>query len=121
MIRPAARLGAVAGLALLAACTGYGISFGGHEQAAGDASGWVRPNADPAQTAAEYQDCAGLAESATKNEANIDQDIAAARGEDMARDQIVRMQAQDMHEKTREHTGALIVACMRKKGFTRRP
>lgn len=121
MTRAAAFFSACLGLALLVGCTGFGITFGGHEHQAGGAEDWVRPNTGPLQTAAEYRDCAGLAEDATSTEADIDQDIAAARGADMARDQIVRMRGLQMHESTREHGDAVIAACMRKKGFVRHP
>ncbi|HVC51862.1 MAG TPA: hypothetical protein VND87_07560 [Stellaceae bacterium] len=106
-------------VALLVGCDRFGVSFGGGGHDGGRAD-WVKSGVDPAHTEAEFRDCEALAESATTTDADIDQDIAATRGADMQRDQIVQMRAQQMHEKTRRRGEAVVASCMRQKGFAKR-
>jgi hypothetical protein len=80
---------------------------------------WARPGADAAAAAAEYQDCLGLAGTAVKTEADIDQDILATRGDDWRRGGVGQLQTRTMREHTRDRSAAIIDSCMRAKGFSR--
>ncbi|MGC2411142.1 MAG: hypothetical protein WA459_00365 [Stellaceae bacterium] len=79
---------------------------------------WSKPGADAATTASEYQDCRGVAGTAVKIDADIDQDIQAIRPNDLQRSGAFRAAAQTMQEHTTNRAGAIIGACMRAKGFT---
>jgi hypothetical protein len=120
MTRAAGICAALLCVAVLAGCNGFDVSFGGAEHNGGRAADWVKSGVDPAHTEAEFRDCEALAESATTTDADIDQDIAATRGADLERDQIVQMRAQQMHEKTRRRGEAVVASCMRQKGFAKR-
>jgi hypothetical protein len=90
---------------LLAACSAAG-------------GGWTKPGADEAETAHAYQECAALTETATRTDANIDQDIAASRASDLQHSSILREQAQSTSEDNRTRADAILASCMQAKGFT---
>ena len=87
----------------------------------GGAGNWAKAGADEAMAAREYQDCQDLAGTAVRTDADIDQDIAAARSEDRQRAGVVRVQTQTTHEQTRDRAGAIVAACMKAKGFIPAP
>lgn len=79
---------------------------------------WSKPGADAATTASEYQDCRGIAGTAVKTDADIDQDISATRSNDWQRSGVLRAEAQTTQDHTINRAGAIVAACMRAKGFT---
>jgi len=83
----------------------------------GAAGGWTRPGADAAAVDADYRDCRGLAEEATRTDRDIDQDIMATRQNDWQRAQLGRVASETMREQTRDRAAAIIGSCMRSKGF----
>jgi hypothetical protein len=87
----------------------------------GGAASWTKTGADEAAAAREYADCRNLAATAVRTDADIDQDIAATRGDDRQRAGVVRRQTQTTHEQTRDRAGAIVEKCMRAKGFVQPP
>jgi hypothetical protein len=85
------------------------------------AGNWVKPGADAAATLHDYQDCRDLAGSAVKTDADIDQDILAARPDDLQRAGVFRRQTDTMREHTTERAAAIADSCMRAKGFAKPP
>ena len=83
------------------------------------AGGWNKPGADEAAAGSAYRECRGLADTAVKTQADIDQDILASRQNDWQRASVVRVETQSMHEQTRDRAGAIIASCMQAKGFSR--
>ncbi len=79
--------------------------------------GWIKTGADSAASAREYQDCRATADTAVKTDADIDQDIRAARGSDLQRSAGIRAETQAMQEHTKGRANAIIGACMRAKGY----
>jgi hypothetical protein len=92
---------------LLTACSGGGD--------------WVKPGADESAAARDYEECRDLAASAVRTQGDIDQDIAATRGEDRQRSSVVRLQAQTSREQTRDRAAAIVARCMAAKGFAPAP
>ncbi|HEX6442688.1 MAG TPA: hypothetical protein VF007_10910 [Stellaceae bacterium] len=92
---------------LLAACSGGGD--------------WVKPGADEAAAASEYQECRDLAGTAVRTQADIDQDIAATRSDDRQRGSVVRLQTETQREQTRDRAAGIVARCMAAKGFTQPP
>ena len=62
-------------------------------------------------------DCRGLAGSAVRIDADIDQDILATRQEDRQRAKVFRLQTETNREHTRDRAAAIVDTCMRAKGF----
>jgi predicted nucleic acid-binding Zn-ribbon protein len=93
-------------LLLLTGCTGAA------------ANKWSKPGADEAATAQAYRDCAELTDTATKTAADIDQDIAASRSADLQHASILRAQAQQTQDVSRERAETILGSCMQAKGFT---
>ena len=92
------------GLALmLAGCAGAGS--------------WTKAGADAAATAQEYRECRAVAATAVKTDADIDQDILAARHGDAQRASVFRLQTRTMQEHTTDRAASIVDACMRAKGF----
>ncbi len=79
--------------------------------------GWRKTGADSTAAAAQYEDCRATAGAAVKTDADIDQDILATRGNDVQRAGGVRVDAQTMHEHTRDRAASIVAACMKAKGF----
>jgi hypothetical protein len=99
------RLLAVPVVLLLAGCAGSG--------------GWSKPGADDAATASAYQDCAASAQTATRTDFDIDQDISATRSSDLQHGDILQTQLQQMRDSNRDRADAILAACMEGKGFTK--
>ena len=68
----------------------------------------------------EYRDCHDIAETATAEDADIDQDIAATRGADMQRSMVVQTRTAQMPDKTRRSADSIIASCMQQRGFAER-
>ena len=102
----ACRLGAALLLGLLAGCGG-----------AGD---WIKAGGDNTAATREYADCRALAGGAVRTDADIDQDILAARQSDWQRAGVVRQQTRIMHEQTSDRAAAIIESCMKAKGFSQK-
>lgn len=84
----------------------------------GSGEGWSKPGADQAATAREYRECRELTDVAVGTQADIDHDIAVSRSSDVQHSAIVRMQADDARQQTRERAARLIGGCMKAKGFS---
>ena len=80
---------------------------------------WKKPGVDAATEAADYRECRGASLDSVKTEADIDQDIAAARQTDLQRAGAVRQQSEMMQGKTSDRADAIVTACMRAMGYTR--
>jgi hypothetical protein len=63
------------------------------------------------------QECQAVTATATKTDADIDQDIGASRGADYQRSDFVRTQSQQARDTTRDRAAAILAACMQAKGF----
>lgn len=85
----------------------------------GSGGGWIKPGADEAAAARAYRDCAALTDTATRTDADIDQDIAASRASDLQRSSILREHARSTREDNRDRADAILTSCMQAKGFTR--
>lgn len=83
----------------------------------GGGDGWTRPGADAAAAGRELDDCRALTATATKTDADIDQDIAASRGADLQRLDIVRRENRQSREISGDRAAAILAACMQAKGF----
>jgi len=115
------RLGIVAAAlcCLVAGCNDFDIGFGGgaHSTGAGD---WIKPGAQPGEAASAYADCRSIARQATQKDADIDQDIAAARGADLQHSQILQMRTSQERGATTRSADSIIASCMQQKGFAER-
>jgi hypothetical protein len=117
-------LASTAGLCLLLAGCGGGfdgldIGFGGSSQHSSQRD-WIKPGAQPGEAASAYRDCASIAQQATQKDADIDQDIAAARGSDLQHSQIVQMRASQQRGVTTGDADSILASCMQQKGFVER-
>jgi hypothetical protein len=101
--------------ALCAVC--FGVLLAG---CAGGAN-WTKAGLDEAATAREYQDCQDLAGTAVRTDADIDQDIQAARQSDLQRSSVVRVGSQNTRDQTHDRADAIVAACMKAKGFIPAP
>jgi hypothetical protein len=106
-------------LTLLAGCSDFDIGFGGSSDHNGQGD-WIKPGAEPGETATAYGDCRSIARQATQKDADIDQDIAATRGADLQHSQIVQMRASQQRGATTHDADSIIASCMRQKGFVER-
>jgi hypothetical protein len=109
---------------LLAGCDGKGlddfdIGFGGSSRHS-SASDWIKPGAEPGETASAYRDCASVARQATQKDADIDQDIAATRGADLQHAEIVQMRTSQERGVTTGEVDSILASCMEQKGFGER-
>jgi hypothetical protein len=80
---------------------------------------WTQAGADATATARDYAECRALAGTAVNTEANIDQDILATRHDDRQRTSIVRIEAQNIRDETRDRAAAITASCMQAKGFAK--
>jgi hypothetical protein len=107
-------------LALLAGCNS--VSLPGWPKPAPEtavgAGAWTKPGADGATVASAYSDCADMAGGATEKDFDIDQDIAASRGNDLQRSDFAGAQLRDAQRSNRDRTQAILSSCMEKQGFT---
>ena len=83
----------------------------------GGAGAWTKPGADDAETAQAYQDCQALTATATQTDAQIDQDISATRASDLQHASILREQAQQKTNDSRDRAVTILGSCMQAKGF----
>jgi hypothetical protein len=95
------------GLALSLALAGCG----------GGAEHYAKPGADQAAASREYEECRALAGDMVEPQANIDQDIAAARQSDLQRSSIIRSDNQLMRDRVRDRAASIIDTCMKSKGY----
>lgn len=79
---------------------------------------WSKPGVDASAAAHDYEQCRAVAAAATRTETAIDQDIFASRHSDLQRASIVRNEAQNIADETRDRGSAIIASCMQSKGFT---
>ncbi|HYM71460.1 MAG TPA: hypothetical protein VET89_00655 [Stellaceae bacterium] len=101
--RPRLTAAAVAAMLLLAGC--------------GGGEGWTRLGADAAAVSAALADCQAVTATATKTDIDIDQDIAATRGSDLQRSDLLRLQTRQTHDTNRDRAAAILAGCMQAKGF----
>jgi hypothetical protein len=87
--------------------------------AAGAGGRWVKPGGDEQAAGRAYQECAALTETATRTDADIDQDIAATRGSDLQRSPVLRERARVTQQSNRERADTILGACMQAKGYAR--
>ena len=90
---------------LLAGCAGAGS--------------WTKAGADEASAARDYQECRDLAQSAVKTDADIDQDILAARHNDWQRASVYRLRTEARREHTSDRATAIVDSCTSAKGFAK--
>ena len=83
----------------------------------GGADGWSKPGADAAASLRDHQECRSMAAAAVKTDADIDQDIAAARQDDRQRARVFRLQTETSREHTKDRAASIVDACMRAKGY----
>ena len=83
----------------------------------GATEGWTKGGADPETTARDLGDCQALTATATKTDADIDEDIAASRGADLQRSDLLRQQTRQTRETNGERAAAILAACMHAKGY----
>ena len=81
--------------------------------------GWSKSGVDAAATTSAYRDCLSLTDTASRTDADIDQDIAATRASDLQHSSVVRQQSQDIKRDNAERADAILTSCMEAKGFTR--
>ena len=82
---------------------------------------WTKPGADDTETAQAYQDCQALTATATQTDAQIDQDISATRASDLQHASILREQAQQKTNDSRDRAATILGSCMQAKGFIQSP
>lgn len=113
-------LSAVFALAALTACST--VSLPGWPKppptAAASASAWTKPGADAATVEGAYDDCLNVANSATQNDFNIDQDIAASRGSDLQHSEFAGASLRGAQQTSRDRDQAILSSCMETKGFS---
>ena len=83
----------------------------------GGGESWTRPGADAAAAGQALQDCQAVTATATKTDADIDQDIGASRAADYQRSDFIRTQSQQARDTTRDRAASILAACMQAKGF----
>jgi hypothetical protein len=83
------------------------------------AGSWAKPGADAAATASAYRDCRAVTDTATRTDADIDQDIGASRASDLQHSSIAREGSQEVHDQNADRADAILASCMQAKGFTR--
>lgn len=111
------RLACAAGAALcclaLAGC--LTLTGGGDDTKRGE---WAKAGADSARTARDLSACQIDARRAAGPEGNINQDIAAARGDDWKRSGSYGSNVSQMGARNAAREGQYVAACMKAKGYT---
>jgi hypothetical protein len=87
-------------------------------ESAATASAWTRPGADAATVASAYDECLASANSATRTDYDIDQDISASRGSDIQHSDFAGSQLREAQATSRDRTQTILSSCMEQKGFT---
>lgn len=110
------RLARAAGAALccltLAGC--LTLTGGGDDTKRGE---WAKADADSARTARDLSACQIDARRAAGPEGNINQDIAAARGDDWKRSGSYTSNVSQMGQRNAAREGQYAAACMKAKGY----
>lgn len=78
---------------------------------------WAKPGAGPPVVQREYRHCLAEAQDAVKTDRAIDRDILATRSEDWQRAGTLGVETGIMLSADRAHAEAVIVRCMRGKGY----
>lgn len=87
-------------------------------ETAASAGAWTRPGADAASVAGAYDECLDAANTATRSDYDIDQDIAAGRGSDLQHSDFAGAQLRGAQQTSRDRNQAVLTSCMERKGFT---
>jgi hypothetical protein len=86
-------------------------------EAAASAGAWSKTGSDAAAVESAYRDCLEIADNATENDFNIDQDIAATRGGDLQRSSFAGTPLRNTEQNNRDRAQTILSSCMRGKGF----
>jgi hypothetical protein len=78
---------------------------------------WTKQGVGPQAAAADYADCRGQAQEATRRDANIDADIMASRGRDWAQTQTLSTRQALYANQNRSQSDDLVKSCMIAKGY----
>jgi hypothetical protein len=87
-------------------------------EAAAAASDWTKPGADAATVASAYDECLEAANTATRTDFGIDQDIASSRSGDLQRSEFAQGQMQQSRDTSRERAQTVLSSCMAANGFS---
>lgn len=98
------RLAAIVTLAGLAAC-------------ASGARNWTKPGASDSQRAADYAQCRSQTRAVSKQNDDIDQDIAASRGNDWRRLGQYNSQQSMLSQSDADYAAQVMRSCMKDKGY----
>ena len=105
---------------LLAACNS--VSLPGWPkpppEGAATASAWTRPGADAATVESAYDECLSAADSASRADFDIDQDISASRGSDIQHSDFAGAQLREAQQTDRDRSQTILSSCMERKGFS---
>ncbi len=91
------------------------LTGGGDDTKRGE---WAKADADSARTTRDLSACQSDARRAAGPEANINQDIAAARGDDWKRSGSYSSNVSQMGQRNAAREGQYVAACMKAKGYT---
>jgi len=97
------RIAGLASLLLLFACTG-----GSH---------WTKDGVAPAAAAKDFSECNSLAESASRTDSHINQDILAARGKDWQDTGMMSTVQQNYSAQVQQKSQDIVFRCMVGKGY----
>lgn len=81
---------------------------------------WVKPGATSDMVSEDLAECRALANSATRQDAAIDQDILATRGNDWQRDSTIQAKKTTFAIQNQGHIREIIADCMSAKGYVPR-
>jgi len=85
---------------------------------AASAAAWTRTGADAATVNSAFADCQAMSNTATQKDFDIDQDIAASRGNDAQRSAFAGAALGDSQRSNRDRAQAILSSCMDAKGFS---
>jgi hypothetical protein len=91
------------------------LTGGGDDAPRGE---WAKADADSARTARDLSACQSDARRAAGPESRINQDIAAARGDDWQRSGSYSANVSQMGERSAARERQYVAACMKAKGYT---
>lgn len=87
-------------------------------EGAASAGAWTRPGADAGSVGAAYEECLAAANSASRTDHDIDQDIAASRGSDLQHSTFAGAPLRAAQQTDRDRSQAILSSCMERKGFS---
>ena len=87
-------------------------------EGAASAGAWTRPGADAATVASAYDECLSAADSASRTDFDIDQDISASRGSDLQHSDFAGAQLRGAQQTDRDRSQTILASCMERKGFS---